>query len=428
MLDSPDMVEPNTVEVAGPEIAKAEPTDLKFPVAGPVVLIETKDELEAISAKLAKLTGPVAIDAERASGFKYSQRAYLVQIHKAGGAIYLIDPAAISPDEEPSDFTALQNAIAKDEWILHAATQDLPCLNRLGLYPAALFDTELASRIAGLERVGLGAACENLLNIRLAKEHSAVDWSTRPLREDWLNYAALDVDVLIALRLELSSLLEEQGKLEFALEEFEALTRFQPKPPKLEKWRSTTGINELKDTRSMAVVRSLWAARESLAEKLDVSPGRLIPDSAIVAAAKAAPKTKPELMALKTFNGRASRTFLDVWFSALQLGLNERDVPPMRLAPTGIPNHRTWATRYPAADLRLQQFRPVIAAVSEELNIPAENIVSPDFVRQVAWNLDLVSAADISNKLSELGARNWQVSLLAERLESALQADEHEAL
>jgi ribonuclease D len=401
--------------------------DLLEPRARPTLVIETKDELLAISEKLKALDGPLAIDAERASGFKYSQRAYLIQIHKAGGPIYLIDPAAISPNANPEDFACLQSAIAEDEWILHAATQDLPCLAQLGLKPQRLFDTELGSRLAGLQRVGLGAACEELLSIKLAKEHSAVDWSTRPLHDDWLNYAALDVDVLIELREALAQRLAETNKLEFALEEFVALTEFKPKPAKTEKWRSTTGINEIRDPQSMAIVRSIWLAREALAEKLDVSPGRLIPDLSIVAAAKEKPKSKPELMALKSFNGRASRTYLDTWYDALQAGLSARDLPVMRLPATGIPNHRIWPTKYPVPDARLQKFKSVVAELSEELSIPLENILTPEIMRNLAWNEESVTSADIAAFLLESKARPWQITLVAERFSRSLQEVEREA-
>ena len=403
-------------------------TRLNTPRSQPVLLIETKEELQSIANRLAGLTGPLAIDAERASGFKYSQRAYLVQIHKTGGPIYLLDPVSISPTGNPEDFSSLQEAIVSDEWILHAATQDLPCLAALGLKPAKLFDTELASRLAGLERVGLGAACEALLGLKLAKEHSAVDWSTRPLHDDWLNYAALDVDVLIELRAALIESLSAQNKLDFALEEFEALTKFQPKPAKVDKWRSTTGINEIRDPRGMSVVRALWNAREALAEKLDVSPGRLIPDLSIVAAAKVQPKTKPELISLKAFNGRASRTYLDTWFAAIEAGMVDRELPVMRLATQGIPNHRIWPSKYPAADARLQKFRSVVAEVSEELKIPIENLLTPDTLRQLAWNEEISSLESISEFLRSLKARDWQTKLLAQRFCSTLLEDEREAL
>ena len=121
------------------------------------------------------------------------------------------------------DLSVVQQAVVDTEWVLHAANQDLPCLAEIGLVPTRIFDTELAARLAGLPRVGLGAVVESLLGFSLVKGHSAADWSTRPLPEEWLVYAALDVEVLVDLRDALAAILEEQGKTEWARQEFEAI-------------------------------------------------------------------------------------------------------------------------------------------------------------------------------------------------------------
>ncbi len=94
-----------------------------------------------------------------------------------------------------------------------------------------MFDTELAARLAGFERVGLASVVELLLGFTLEKGFSAADWSTRPLPQDWLRYAALDVELLIELRELLGAELERQGKLEWAEQEFAAAVLAGPKPP-----------------------------------------------------------------------------------------------------------------------------------------------------------------------------------------------------
>lgn len=396
---------------------------LASPRVQEIILVDSAEVLsEAVSA-LASSTGPFAVDAERASGFKYSQRAYLIQIHRAGTPIYLIDPAAISPDASAEPFEALAAVMAKDEWILHAASQDIPCLRELGINPPSVFDTELGSRIGGLPRVGLGAVTEHLLGLKLAKEHSAVDWSIRPLKEDWLNYAALDVDVLLELREALHAHLVETAKLDWAVAEFAHVVSAPPKPPKLDRWRGMTGLHEVKDSKSLAVAESLWLHREELAVKLDVSPGRLIPDYSIVAVAKTTPKTKPELAGSKSFAGRASRSYLDLWWRAIEAGLKNLNPPPVRVPQTGIPNHRIWANRFPEADVRLKSARLVIAGISEEHNIPAENILTPDFLRQIAWEPPVeLSAETVADALAASGAREWQISLISALLAEALKA------
>lgn len=379
-----------------------------------VYLVETPEELEEAVATLGAGTGPFAVDAERASGFKYSQRAYLVQIYREGSPIYLVDPAAIAPALDPAPFSDLAKVLATAPWILHAASQDIPCLRELGLIAPGLLDTELGSRIAGLERVGLGAVTEALLGVRLAKEHSAVDWSIRPLALDWLNYAALDVDVLFELWAAVEAILRERGKYEWALEEFDATLNAQPKSAKVDKWRGMTGLHEVKDAKKLAIARELWTAREALALKLDVSPGRLIPDSSIVNVVKETPKTKPQLAGNRSFVGRASRSYLDTWWKAIEDGVNSRDLPALRLPAVGIPNHRIWPTRFPEADKRLKIVRPLIAELAEKVGVPTENVLTPDYLRTLCFEPPELDLNSVESALRDLGARTWQIELTSQ--------------
>lgn len=384
-------------------------------------MVESHEQLAEACAVLETHVGPFALDAERASGFKYSARAYLVQVARGDSPIYLIDPFAISPELSTTPFEEFARVLSADTWILHAATQDLSCLAELGLRPTGLFDTELGGRLAGVPRVGLGTMCESLLGFRLAKEHSAVDWSTRPMQPDWLNYAALDIDVLFDLKAAVETLLVEQEKLAFATEEFEYLLSWQPKGPKIDKWRGMSGLHEVKDQRKLAVARELWTARESLAQKLDVSPGRLVPDSSIVAVVKDTPRTRSELAGRRDFNGRASRTYLDNWWRAVEVGTNTLDLPPLKPVNVGIPNYRNWANRFPEANARLVALKPVMQAISEAVKIPSENVLTPDFMRQLAWQPPTeISTESVSARLLELGARNWQATICAPIFTEAL--------
>ena len=396
---------------------------LAKPRVSDVRLVETARDLSEAISLLSESSGPFALDAERASGFKYSQRAYLIQVHRAGTPIFLIDPISVLADDT-NCIRPLADLLATDEWILHAASQDIPCLRELGIVPTLIFDTELGSRIAGLARVGLGAVTEQILGLRLAKEHSAVDWSTRPLNPEWLNYAALDVDVLLELREGVAKLLNDQGKSDWASQEFANVAAMRPKEPKVDRWRGMTGMHEIKDSRSMAIARELWQAREVLAEKLDVSPGRLIPDSSIVGLAANPVKSRPELASSKSFSGRASRTYLDTWWAALNEGLNTRDLPQTKLPATGIPNHRIWPNRFPDADARLKAVRAALNELAEKLNLPIENLITPDYVRQLCWEPPaVVSAETVGELLTSFGARPWQVAecslVIAKALESS---------
>jgi ribonuclease D len=376
-------------------------------------VISDAEEFRAACAVLAGGTGPVAVDVERASGFRYSQRAYLVQVFRRDAGVFLFDPPAIG------DFAPLQDAIGDVEWVLHAASQDLPSLRELHLEPPVIFDTELASRLLGHERVGLGAVVEDTLGITLKKEHSASDWSTRPLPDSWLEYAALDVLHLIDVRDILVDELEEQGKTAFAAEEFAATLARAPKPPREDPWRRLSGLHQVRGARNLAVARSLWQAREAYARDQDVSPGRLVPDRSLVAAVMANPTSKQALAGIKEFQGRASRTQLDRWWQAIVDGRAAEELPRERVPSDTLPPPRAWADRNPEADARLKAARPVVEAVAEELGMPTENLLTPEYLRRVAWDLPGETPEDIAAALAALGARPWQIAQTAQKIAAA---------
>lgn len=377
-------------------------------------VIANQEAAAAAASRLAAGHGPVAVDVERASGFRYSQRAYLIQVYRRGSEVFLFDPPAIG------DMSALQAAIGDEEWVLHAASQDLPSLREAGLEPPRIFDTELAARLLGHERVGLGAVVEQTLGITLAKAHSAADWSTRPLPQGWLEYAALDVLHLIDVRDALAAELDEQGKTAFAEEEFEAVRTRAPKPAREEPWRRLSGLHTVRGRRALAVARALWTAREEYAREEDVSPGRLVPDRSLVAAVIADPASKQDLARVKDFTGRASRSQLDRWWSAIEAGRADPVLPPERGPGDGMPPPRAWADRNPAADARLKTAKPLVDARAEELHMPTENLLTPDLLRRVAWNPPTeITAESVGRALIDLGARAWQIEQTAQVIAAA---------
>ncbi|RAJ58753.1 ribonuclease D [Streptomyces sp. Amel2xB2] len=374
-------------------------------------------ELARIVSSFAAGTGPVAVDAERASGYRYGQRAYLVQLRREGAGSALVDPVGCP------DLSGLGSVLADAEWVLHAATQDLPCLREIGMVPSRLFDTELAGRLAGYARVGLGAMVENLLGFSLEKGHSAVDWSTRPLPEPWLHYAALDVELLIDLRDALEEELERQGKLAWARQEFEAIATAPPAPPRKDPWRRTSGMHKVRRRRQMAVVRELWTARDRIAQKRDVSPGKVLSDAAIVEAALALPSDVRALAALPGFGHRMGRKQLDQWQSAVDRAksLSESALPQQSQATNGPPPPRSWADKDPAAAARLAAARAAVTARAEELTMPQENLLTPDTVRRLCWQPPTVrTEAEVVSALRALGAREWQIEQTAPLLIEAL--------
>jgi ribonuclease D len=401
--------------VSGDDEPSVEP--LLAPREGVPPVVETAAALAEVVERFAAGSGPVAVDAERASGYRYSQRAYLVQLRRRGAGTALIDPIGCP------DLSGLSAVLQDDEWVLHAASQDLACLAEIGMVPPRVFDTELAGRLAGFERVGLGAMVENVLGLRLEKGHSAADWSTRPLPESWLVYAALDVEVLVELRDELEAELRAQGKLELAAEEFEAVRVAVPPGPRVDPWRRTSGIHRLRTRRQLAAVRALWEVRDTMARRRDTAPGRILPDAAIIAAVTAAPKTPAELLAVPVFGGRSTRRHVDTWFAALQsaAAMPEDQLPTPVPVGDGPPAANRWAERDPVAAKRLARVRAAVTRLAEELQMPPENLVQPEAIRRLAWTPPAEpSEQSVSEALRSTGAREWQVLRVAGPLAEVL--------
>jgi ribonuclease D len=405
-------------ETAVPDLPERPVVPLLEPRDGLPPLVETEAALQVAARALAAGSGPVAVDAERASGFRYGHRAFLVQLRRRGAGTVLIDPVACP------DLSGIDAALADTEAVLHAASQDLPCLAELGYRPRSVFDTEMAGRLLGYPRVGLATLVEELLGLRLEKTHSAADWSTRPLPEEWLRYAALDVEVLVELRDVLARQLTEQGKLTWAREEFAAVLAAGPPEPRTDPWRRTSGIHRVRNRRGLAVVRELWQARDKIARQRDLSPTKVLADRAIVEAARALPAGQPQLAEIAGFTGRGARRHLPEWAAAVSRAreLPERDLPDASAPPTdGPPPAHRWADRDPEAARRLAAVRAAVAALADANGLPTENLLPPDAVRRLSWQPPPDPApAAVSADLTGYGARPWQVALTAVPISRAL--------
>lgn len=435
MPDSPDTS--RTEADPGTEPDAAEPAEA-VPEAevAPAPLLELRDGLPEVvdtdaglleaCAALAEATGPVAIDAERASGYRYSNRAYLIQLRREGAGTWLVDPIGMTT------LAPLQDALAGSEWILHAATQDLPCLREVGLTPTSLFDTELAGRLLGYPRVGLATLVETVLGQRMRKEHSAADWSTRPLPESWLEYAALDVEVLLELREHMVTELEKAGKAEWARQEFDHLLGFEP-AVRVDAWRRTSGVHRLRGRRALGAAKALWEARDAIAAERDVTPGRILPDSAIVVAATVMPTDRRTLLSTQGFHGRGAGRYASTWVDALQRvrEMPEDELPTRAPRGDGPPHPRTWADREPVADRRFKSARESMLNLAEEHQLPVENLLTPDFLRRLMWAPPATRepaelAQAVREQLASYGARPWQAELVTGALVGAILGAERE--
>jgi ribonuclease D len=403
------------------------PSPQSFPVlshpAQPVPpVIETQEALDQAAARLADESGPLAVDTERAHGFRYTTKAYLIQLRRGNSQCVLIDPVAFEAGESRADLSWLAAELADAEWVIHAANQDLPCLAEVGFLPQRLFDTELAARLLNWPKVNLNTVAETALQVTLKKEHSAADWSTRPLPATWLNYAALDVELLADLRDWMEEKLTEAGKLEWAQQEFAHLIRHagDVSPPPRDPWRRTSGLHQVHTPRGLAVVRGLWLIRDELAEETDLAPGRILKDRAIVELASKFDRDPPTvtrklIRSVSGFLTKRAVLYEDDWLHAVQdaLALPRHALPSRQTPSNGIPHPRTWERTAPDASERWDRVRPAVVARAEELEVPVENLIAPAVLRELVWSVrgDLDVEALVS-RLRENDVREWQVEAL----------------
>ena len=393
---------------------------LRRPAAGIPPVLSSAAEFLAAADRIAGGHGPIAIDTERASAFRYDDRAFLVQIKRAGAGIFLF-----APEGQRAELgAALAPVINKLTWVVHAAVSDLPCLAWLGLYPARVVDTELGGRLAGLTRVGLGAMYEDLLGVRVAKEHSTQNWSSTPVPKSWLAYAALDVEELLELADEVEYLLRSQEKWEWALEEFEYVrTQHQDiVAPDVREWHEVKGMRGLEHPRDLAIAREIWTVREDVAAHDDISPGKILPNKVILAIASRRPANLAQLKRVPgAKNSRlAPGTWLDAIRRAENLPVSELPVPGEgELAhwrnTQGI-NTRLWKKRDPDSWNTWELIREDIRELSYEIAVPHENLISATSVKKITWDLTVTrnirTEDDLEDALAAEGLREWQKDII----------------
>lgn len=365
--------------------------------------------LDVVAGALSASSGPVAVDVERASGIRYSERAFLLQLRPADGPALLVDPETPGRTVGP-----LADLLSDRPLLLHAASQDLPSLRELGITPSSLADTELAGRFLGTERVNLGAMISEHLGIGLAKAHSAADWSRRPLPASWLDYAAYDVLFLHELADAVLPRLDDLGRRDWYEAECRYLVESEPAPAAPEPWRRLSRLTSLRDVRQLARARELWMARDRIAEDRDIAPKRLLPDAAIVEAARIGPASRSALLAIDGFDGPHRRRMAGDWLEALEWaeGLGRADLPS-RQGPRGEhPPHASWKRNEPEAATLLELARARIGELGDELGLEAGLLLKPATLRLWVWRAATTRPGDDGELLDDVlrgeEARDWQ--------------------
>ncbi len=370
----------------------------------------TNENIDDAVAQLRQGHGPFAVDTERAMGIRYSNRAYLIQIRREGAGTFLIDPIGI---EDRLDGL---REVLKDEWILHAADQDLPCLHELGLYPTSIFDTEVAGLLLGFDRVSLQSMVAEVLGWALAKEHSNSDWSQRPLGPQLLAYAALDVELLDELRVKLTELLKASGRWEWFVQECEEIRLRKPAPPQKQPWRRASRQADVRDRRSLAMIRELWNARDKIAQQRDLAPGKVLPNKVLAELAKRKPRSRSDVVNSSLFRSRERKKDVETWWNAINIAwhLDERALPERRFSEKRepYPPVNRWDRYDEEAAARWSHVRSTIFALADELGIRQDVLLKPTIQKLIAWE-GWGSEVELRAKLEAEGARPWQIDQVA---------------
>lgn len=456
-----------------------EPKLLKEPREGVPEVIDTLESYKEYCNLLAAGSGPLAADAERASGFRYGHEDWLIQFKRKGAGIGLLDPIAL--EKLGVDWNEFNKAVGDAPWIIHDSMQDLPGFFDIGLRPRALFDTEIAAKLLGRKRFGLSSVTEYYLGLTLAKEHSAADWSYRPLPRDWRNYAALDVELLIELEEVMSSELKKQGKLLWANQEFAHLLSkgAQKKAPHPNPWLRISHISVLMhDKIGLMIAKELWQKRDELARQYDIAPTLLLSDAAIIEAGKRKPSNSREFRSIRILNERVRihtgseqdkmferyapiqrKIKPNVWKAVIEDAISRAksgevaivsklddssskygnyndsgdfgdtgnsadpgdsadssDAQESQAAPRSM---KYWRDHHPKRYERLQNVKQSLIKIAEDTHTPTEIIIKPQIIRNLCWQ-DNIEHIDVKEFLVEQGARTWQSDLIAESVTRAI--------
>lgn len=383
--------------------------------AADFILVRDPAGFRSAAKALAAGQGAFAIDTERASAYRYDDRAFLVQVRRRDAGTFLI-----APEGHRGEFSDIFGpVISGTDWIVHAAPEDLPSLAELSLFPSTVFDTALAGRIAGFAKPNLGAMVAQFCGVELDKGHGREDWSRTPLPAEWQLYAADDVNYLHDLAEAQAELLDLQGKSDIAEQEFAHIVHtYANWKPEQRSWRDTKGIAALGNRTSLALVQALWTQREKEARGRDISPAMILNSKVLMAIAKAQPRTVGELAAVQGFPARR-RGAAQKWFRVLEevYRADPASWPRRQRAENGTPGKSAWQRHHPESWEVLQTMRSAIAEAAADIEIPPEVVLTPAILREAVWTITnsngLWDTHAIAELLADLGARPWQVAEVA---------------
>jgi ribonuclease D len=366
---------------------------------------------EALAEAIAALEREplVGADTEAASFHRYRDRIFLIQL-ASPSRTEIVDPLALA------DLSPVGRLLANPqvEKIFHDADYDLRILDRdYGFRARRLFDTRIAAQLAGEPAVGLAALLEKYVGVKLAKEHQKADWSRRPLPPAMLAYAAADTAHLAELRERLRRQLSALGRLGWAEEEFTRLEdlRWTGAADPAEAFLRIKGAKAL-PPRQLAALQEIYRWRETLAAEQDRATFRIIGNEALLAVAKALPRTPADLAKVAglppALADRHGTPLLEAVARALQAP--ERDLPR--------PERPARQRRDPAAEARVERLKAVRNRVAAELGLDPGVLCGRSTLEAVARSEPLPKDRAGLARVGEL--RRWQIDALGDALLGAL--------
>lgn len=342
-------------------VTKLENTELVW-VDQPQKLSEIADELTQKDI--------LAVDTESNSLYVYQEQVCLIQFSTREKDI-LVDTLAL-PDLTPLGPIFSSEDILK---VFHAAEYDLICLFRdYGFKFNFLFDTMIAARTLGYQKIGYGSLLEQHFDIHMKKKYQRANWGQRPLKQEMLKYARLDSHYLIPLQAILRRELEESGRWELALEDFRRSTQ------NIEDTTETTeedfwklrGARDL-NPREAAILKSIYQFREAKAQQQNRPSFKIMSHQAVVEIAENAPKNREDLLQLSALSNRVAKRYEKGLIKAVQQG---------KKAPPEYPPHH----ERPDDDVleRIDTLREWRKLTGRDLGVPSDVILARDVLYRIA--------------------------------------------
>ncbi len=276
----------------------------------------------------------VSLDTEADNMYHYKTRVCLLQF-LVGGEVFLVDVLAPGMKLEP-----LWKVLAQKHLIMHGSDFDLRLLHDLCRFqPTSLFDTMLAAQLLGLQRVGLAGLLDQHFGVALDKDGQKANWSKRPITPKLLNYAALDVWHLPALRDILKRDLKKLGRLDWLEQQCRAqieagLEGFAP--PTENDWR--IGRSERLRGSGLSVLHAVWHWREAQAQRLDTPPFKVCGNALLLKISESAEMGEAEAAFLNNVHlGKRHDRIFPSLAAAVRAGL-ERDPKTLPRRPGRDPS------------------------------------------------------------------------------------------